>query len=424
MPMVTGLTAITLMIFSRSVAWFGRLRPLTGLLWVLVIVLPWLVAITIVTKGAFFTEALGKDLLAKVGTGQESHGAPPGTYLAAFWGTFWPVAPFFALAIPFVWRHRRERGVLFALAWIIPSWLIFEAVATKLPHYVLPLYPAFAILVGTALFRDELKVDAIWKKLVGILVPFVPVVLAVAVPVGLYWLNGILTPAATALTLVAAALSIVSYRYLLRDDAASSLVAVAAAAVLYAGVYQFAFPRAEAIWLSPRLADTVVRSAPCRDPLLATTRYREPSLVFLTRTDLAMMKDDEAATFLAEPGCRVAFIRSRGEPDFLARATELGFTPRVLGRVAPAATSMAARPSTSPFTCARAPSDERRDARARRRPSRCGPRQPPRQPRRRRRDRRPSVDEGQGAEPARRPALAVEHHGHNSGCRHCLSLSR
>jgi len=334
-PMVTGLTTLTLMLFSRSVGWFARLRPLTGLLWVLVIVLPWLVAIGIVTKGAFFTEALGKDLLAKVGTGQESHGAPPGTYLAAFWGTFWPIAPFFALAVPFVWRHRRERGVLFTLAWIVPSWLVFEAVATKLPHYVLPLYPAFAILTAAALFRDELQVDAIWKKLVGLLVPLVPVVLAVGVPVGLFWLDGTLTPAATALTLVAAVLSVFAWRYLARNDAASALVTTfAAAAILYAGVYQFAIPEARSIWLSPRLADVVLRSAPCRDPQLATAGYREPSLVFLTRTDLAMVKDDEAASFLAEDGCRVAFVEGRGEEAFRARATELGFNPHLLGRVA------------------------------------------------------------------------------------------
>ncbi|MBL4559207.1 MAG: hypothetical protein JKP98_25605 [Rhodobacteraceae bacterium] len=36
----------------------------------------------------------------------------------------------------------------FAAAWVIPAWAIFEAVPTKLPHYVLPLYPALAILAA------------------------------------------------------------------------------------------------------------------------------------------------------------------------------------------------------------------------------------------------------------------------------------
>ena len=52
------------------------------------------------------------------------------------------------LAAPMVWRVRKEPGAQFLLAWLIPSWLVFEAVMTKLPHYVLPLYPAIAILMA------------------------------------------------------------------------------------------------------------------------------------------------------------------------------------------------------------------------------------------------------------------------------------
>ena len=39
----------------------------------------------------------------------------------------------------------------FALAWIVPSWIVFEAVPTKLPHYVMPLYPAIAIVTVLAI---------------------------------------------------------------------------------------------------------------------------------------------------------------------------------------------------------------------------------------------------------------------------------
>ena len=47
-----------------------------------------------------------------------------------------------------VWQARREPGARFLLAWLLPSWAVFEAVITKLPHYVLPLYPAIAILIA------------------------------------------------------------------------------------------------------------------------------------------------------------------------------------------------------------------------------------------------------------------------------------
>src|SRR3569832_2789464 len=86
-------------------------------------------------------------MLSKL-SAQESHGAPPGVYLLLFWLTFWPGAPLAAMAAPAVWEARREPGARFLLAWLIPSWIVFEAVMTKLPHYVLPLYPAIAILIA------------------------------------------------------------------------------------------------------------------------------------------------------------------------------------------------------------------------------------------------------------------------------------
>ena len=110
--------------------------------------LPWFVAIVAKSGGNFFVQALGHDMLDKVTSGQEAHGAPPGFYFVLFWVTFWPGSVLAGLAAPAVWRSRREPGARFLLAWLMPSWLVFEAVMTKLPHYVLPLYPAIAILIA------------------------------------------------------------------------------------------------------------------------------------------------------------------------------------------------------------------------------------------------------------------------------------
>ncbi len=38
-------------------------------------------------------------------------------------------------------------------------WIVFELVPTKLPHYVLPLYPALAILVAIAAEQAGLGAD-------------------------------------------------------------------------------------------------------------------------------------------------------------------------------------------------------------------------------------------------------------------------
>src|SRR3954447_11866591 len=154
--MFVGLTMLTLAILDRSAAWLWRLRPVWGLMWTLVLVLPWFVAIFWRAGEAFFSNSLGGDMLSKLGA-QESHGAPPGLYLLLFWVTFWPGAPLAGMAAPAVWRARREPGAQYLLAWLVPSWIVFELVLTKLPHYVLPLYPAIAILTAGALERRVLS---------------------------------------------------------------------------------------------------------------------------------------------------------------------------------------------------------------------------------------------------------------------------
>src|SRR4030081_1393949 len=150
------LTIGTLAILDRSATWLWRLRPVWGLMWLLVLVLPWFVAIFWRAGDAFFSDSIGGDMFSELAA-QESHGAPPGLYLLLFWVTFWPGAPLAGMAAPAVWRARREPGAQYLLAWLIPSWILFELVLTKLPHYVLPLYPAIAILIVGALERRVLS---------------------------------------------------------------------------------------------------------------------------------------------------------------------------------------------------------------------------------------------------------------------------
>src|SRR5437899_9856127 len=154
--MFVALTVATLAILDRDASWLWRLRPVWGLMWMLVLVLPWFIAIYWRAGETFFADSVGGDMLIKLAA-QESHGAPPGLYLLLFWITFWPGAPLAAMAAPAVWRARREPGAQYLLAWLIPSWIVFELVLTKLPHYVLPLYPAIAILTAGALERRVLS---------------------------------------------------------------------------------------------------------------------------------------------------------------------------------------------------------------------------------------------------------------------------
>ena len=148
--MVVGLAAAALCLVDRSARWLLALRPLPGVAWLVVLVLPWFIAIYARVGSQFLVASVGEDMLAKVANSQEAHGAPPGLYVVLFFATFFPASMLAGLAAPAVWAVRREPAAKFLLAWLVPSWIVFELVVTKLPHYVLPLYPAIAILIAGA----------------------------------------------------------------------------------------------------------------------------------------------------------------------------------------------------------------------------------------------------------------------------------
>lgn len=330
-PMVWGLATLVLSLRERSLRWFAPLKPGRGLLLCLLVVLPWFVAIAVKTGGDFFAESVGKDMLAKVGEGQEKHWGPPGLYLLLFFGTYWPSAALAAMAIPFAWVKRREPQILFLLAWIVPSWIVFEAVPTKLPHYVLPLYPAITALLLLALVNGGINRFRRGSTLTALLVVLVPAALIGVLLYGTWTLDRTLPW--LALPVLALALFVAFRGFLaFRRGAFEGALwrGVVASLLLSAGVFGLASPSLRGLKLSPRLAEAV-QAVTCSNPQVITIGYREPSLVFLVGTDLRMGADGTmAATFLREPGCRVALVESRFLDGFRQTLAVSGQAPRLL----------------------------------------------------------------------------------------------
>jgi 4-amino-4-deoxy-L-arabinose transferase-like glycosyltransferase len=331
-PMVPLLACIGLAISIRSVRWLGALRPLWGLVWCLLIALPWFVLIMRATHGTFLSDSLGGDMLGKVASGQEAHGAPPGTYLLAFLGTAWPLSPFALMAAPFAWWERRDPAVSFLLAWLVPAWLVFELVPTKLPHYVLPLYPAIAILTAVALERGAIDLRRRWSSIAAWLLPAVPLVLVLACLGAVVWFHispgwlFILAASAALLQVVTTGQAILQ-----RDRSRLMSGSLGLALATYITVWAGAFggPLFGPFDLSERLVAArqhALGLAPtCASLTAATTSYREPSLVM---TDAA-----GAAAFLAGGSCRVAFVPARDEAAFRAAGGDPAHT-QLVDRVA------------------------------------------------------------------------------------------
>ena len=326
------LAAGTLAVLDRSARFLLRLKPLYGLAWMLLLVLPWFIAIVARSGTAFFNESLGGDLLAKVGGAQELHWGPPGYYIVLFWLTFFPAAMLAPLAAGAVWRARDEPGTRFLLAWIVPSWIVFEAVMTKLPHYVLPLYPAIAILIAGAIERNALA-QSRWLKRSTVWW----VVLTAAGAIGAIAINIMIgqRPGFSAWPLAAAAVIASLFGWWLYDvdgPVISFLRAAAAAILLYAALVGATFPAVPALFPSAQIA-RAVDPPECENPAFVTTGYFEASLVFLLGTNLRHTTGSGAADFLATNGCRFALVEKSQERAFLTRVDALGLRYALGSRV-------------------------------------------------------------------------------------------
>jgi 4-amino-4-deoxy-L-arabinose transferase-like glycosyltransferase len=335
-----GLTVLALAIWDRRAGWLVGLRPIWGVPLLLVIVLPWHLAIGIESDWQFYARSVGRNLLGKVGESQQSHAGPPGYYLAAFTLTFWPGSLFAAFAVPFAWRRRAEPAVRFLIAWIVPSWIVYELVATKLPHYVIPTYPAIALLAAAALFAPAQPASR-WLRGLGALYAVFWLVVAGLVaalaPGALWEMDGETAPTAILLGVCVLALSVAALFFTVRRRAATAFAAAAAAGVIAAvNTFALAMPRLDALSLSTRVSDAAERSLPCADPTLVSSFYREPSLIFLHGPDETLLSDTpaHAAELLAASGpCAVAAIDAREREPFLARAAALGLGLRDVGAV-------------------------------------------------------------------------------------------
>ena len=337
--LVVGTTVLALGASSRRWAWLGRLRPAWGAPLMLLVAAPWFVAIGVISHGAFFQKAVGSNLIGKVGGGEQHHGLPPGYYLLLFNLTFWPGSLAAVLAGPWVWRERRDDAVRFCLCWAAPTWAIYEAVATKLPHYVLPVYPALAALAAAAaLTPGGWARRGAWRGVgaaYGAVWLAVGLALALAGPLALHLVQRIDDPTATELAVLAASLVVAAAALLLGGKRAGALAAVGAATAVAAfDLYHQSLPQLSSVFLSPRIAAEARRISPCPGAPFASSAYSEPSLVFLAGTGTRLVPAAQAADYVAgDRRCRLALVGARQFAGFAAEAARDGFTPRPVGGV-------------------------------------------------------------------------------------------
>lgn len=345
-PLVAGLTAVALGLSTGRWAWLARLRPVLGTLAVCAIVGPWVALLGERVGWSEFGRTVVSETLGRSTSPKENHWFPPGFHLVLFSALFWPGSLLTGLAFgraaarafpPGVratdagrWTRLRHRlcqragdpRSKFLICWIVPAWVFFELISTKLPHYVMPLYPALALVSARGVLAAECgrvpgvrKVGSkigfgIWVAIgAGAMIGLsIVVLIAGRVDADAGWFDpsrGLWLPGAVLVVGLIAAARAVQRGQMMR----AQVWGVAMAVVWGATFLQTVLPSAGRLWISRRIAEQTGGAA-----VINASKFREDSLIFVHRGRVE--RADDAAAAVADTSGRMVLM----QPEDSARA--------------------------------------------------------------------------------------------------------
>jgi 4-amino-4-deoxy-L-arabinose transferase-like glycosyltransferase len=299
--------------------WSGikRMRIIAGSAIAAAIALPWFVAMVVLHGRAFVDVALGYEVVARY-MSPDFPGRDRG--FSYFWGVWLgdaaPWSLFFAVAL--LWTasrsatldHGVRRATRLSIVWFLVVLVLFSVSSYKLPHYIMPAYPATALLVGVfadAVARGAVTPTWLWR---------VPAALAmVLLIVGAVLLALLLTrafdlpPTDPSFVLVlilgigAAAIAVSLARRRDTHVLASLIMTLVAG---YAWTVLVISPRElRRFQPIPGLARSLQGIAEAGDPLAVGGNYGAPGLSFYARHDVEQLADrEDLIRFLSGDGPR------------------------------------------------------------------------------------------------------------------------
>jgi 4-amino-4-deoxy-L-arabinose transferase-like glycosyltransferase len=174
--------------FLRT-CWF--MRPITAVVVVSAVAVPWYVWVGLRTDGQFLREFFLEHNLGRAARSMEGHSGSVLFYPVAILAGFFPWSVFAAPTVIGAARRIRRRdpwypGYVLAMCWVAVYVALFSMARTKLPSYVTPCYPALALLTGCFIHHwtgSRALSSAWWPKIGLVILGFVGLVIVVAIPV-------------------------------------------------------------------------------------------------------------------------------------------------------------------------------------------------------------------------------------------------
>lgn len=324
--------------------WEGELRRLldvhlleaVGIF--LLVAAPWYIWVGVETKGVFLKEFWFKHHLNRVATPMENHSGSAWYYVVVLIIGFVPWINFSGSMICNTWGRLKEKStdrdaVRFLVVWFAIFFVAFSLARTKLPNYILPLFPALALLMGLTLERwraGQLRVPG-WMMGVSLGCLGLTGILATVLLLigsGVIWLPslaGLHFPELARwawLGLPLACAAGVAFRLLLIERRDAALTAVIVGSVSFVACIAGGTIQATNDRKSTRmLAEALPWDQEFHEVRLGAYRYDRPSLVFYCRREVRRLeREGDALEFLSGALPSYLFLQESRWKELQAKA--------------------------------------------------------------------------------------------------------
>tara|TARA_B100000700_G_scaffold48161_1_gene50791 strand:+ start:1801 stop:3474 length:1674 start_codon:yes stop_codon:yes gene_type:complete len=319
--------AIFFRIFS-GINFIKECRIITGFSIFLLISLPWFIIINLGANSEIFVSSIKKDMLLKLISVQESHGAPPGTYFISSIVTAWPIFLFIIPTIIWSYKNKHNKTIIFLLSSILPAWISFELIPTKLLHYILPLLPSLAILTSAMIIymltnrSILLSLDKLYIKLISIFPAFGGIVISIGILFIAKSFGEGLTVSVLIIAIIYFLGSIYSgYSIFTRNYMNALLTVICTNLIALNIIFIFLPSQLDRIWVSEKIYEYINEKN--IDATFALLGYSEPSLLYRLGSNTKIStSNEEAIKFILKHNFKYLIIEDSYLEEFKIMAEQ------------------------------------------------------------------------------------------------------
>ena len=145
-----GGTVLIFLFTEHNFHFIAEMKIIKGLAIYLTITLPWIIAISLREKEFLYFFFVDQHILRFL-TSKHNRSGPIYYFLPILFGGMFPWSIFIPRAIVNTWKNKELRLMLI---WVLVVFAFFSASGSKLPPYILPLFPPIAIILGY-LFHEK-----------------------------------------------------------------------------------------------------------------------------------------------------------------------------------------------------------------------------------------------------------------------------